>query len=1145
MPFFLCCNYFNFIVIIYQKTIFMKNRYSLLLFLIVFQIQAQVQTTYLWHLHQPTYWGDVSLQNPNRSQLLKESQDLKNSGQNTYSDGLAHPLNNLEEIFSLPDRVQAYQFKPKNAVNSIMGFPKAGAQITYGGSLMESINSLAPTGQWGYQSNWASNIVTAKNWLTSGGKTRMDVVNFTMHHTLSPLVSDEVLKKEIQAYKFYAAQTFGSQTSKGYWPAECAFSERIIKTLVDEGIEWSVISNSHLARTLVDYPLVFGTNGCNIDPPNRADKNLTNGVNWHNGQIDGRGGQFAAPYCFTPHKAKYVDPTTGTEYKIDIVPMADLDSYKDGFSQQGIGNLQTSIAPFAIPGRPSLVLLAHDGDNAWGGGSSYYDEAVPSFTNAVAGAGYTPTTIQQYLTDNPVPTSDIVHVEDGSWFNAANDWGSPQFINWLWPFYTTPAYEFNPNGWTEDVRNQAVMIAAENHCVMAEQLEGSVQIADIVNPTASASPAEKAWHFFMPGLDSGNAYYGDALDLEMKATIAANNAVALAQPTLNANPNTDTTKPTVFVPQRFPYNPGEIGFGPNYGYQQKLNTADFTVWTLAYDVKGIQSAVLKYRIDADGTNPLATNQNETYTGGNEVGQWISLPMAERVFPKDNVTNNPNISFFILPTKIANQYHAKISGVSQKLVDYYVEVTDVNGNVTKTAIQHTWVGQNLNVNPVVNFTPANNYSTTPIDVTITATDSTDPNPTLYYTIDGTTPTLASPSAVTTTTINITQTTTIKVFAKDNEGNVSDVVTKTYYIGDIPNLTIHFKPPTSWTTPKIYYWNATPIGNLADATWPGVNMTAECNGWYSYTFNGITATNLIFNNGSGIQTADLFANGNAWYDYATSSWVNPALNPYQPCVTISPVGGTFPSGNTVNVTITATDADDPNPTIYYTTDGSTPTTTSASATSQVVLPITSTTTVKAIAYDAFTNFSDIKTETYTFTNPVNTITVYFKPPSGWPVPKVYYWNALPSGSIANATWPGVSMTVHGNGWYRYSFTGITSINVIFNNGNGGVGTNQTIDLTNITQDFWYDWVNGVVLANPEIEQIANEFVLFPNPTDGIVSILSNENVTEVGVFNMLGELVLHQKIENKQLNLKELPIGTYIVKMITESKKVIFKQIIKKS
>lgn len=1128
------------------------RKHLVLILILVFNsgINAQVQTTYLWHLHQPTYWGDKSISNPFRSQLLKESQALKLSGQNTYSDGLAHPLNNLEEIFSLPDRVQAYQYKCKNAVSSIMGFPKAGAQITYGGSLLESINSLATTNQWGYQNNWQNNIITAKNWLTSGNQTRLDVVNFTMHHSLSPLISEEVLKKEMEAYKFYAAQTFGSQTSKGYWPAECSFSERIIKTLVNEGVEWSVISNSHLARTLSDYPLVFGTNGCNIDPPNKADKVSNAGLNWHNGQIDGRGGQFAAPFCFTPHKAKYVDPNTGIEYKLDVVPMADLDSYRDGYSQQGIGNIQANIAPYALPGRPSLVLLAHDGDNAWGGGSSYYDEAVPGFTNTSATAGYTPTTIQQYLIDNPVPASDVVHVEDGSWFNAANDWGSPQFINWLWPFYTTSNYEFNPNGWTEDVRNQAVMLAAENHCIMAEQLEGTVQISDIVNPTVTASPAEKAWHFLLPGLDSGNAYYGDALDLEMKATIAANNAVSFAQPTLNANLSTDNTKPSVFIPQRFPYNPGEIGFGPNYGYQQHLNTADFTVWTLAYDVNEIQGAVLKFRTDLDGINAANSNQNETYLGGNEVNSWQTLTMQERIFPKDNITNNPNISFFILPTKIANQYWAKITGISQKLVDYYVEVTDTYGNVKKTDIQHTWVGLNLNINPTVAYTPVNNYSTTSMTVTITATDSADLNPTLYYTTDGTTPNLASNAAVRTVNIPITQTTTFRTFAKDSDGNVSDVSTRTYYIGAIPSFKVYVKPPASWTTVKIYHWNATPTGNLIDSTWPGNAMVAECGGWYGYTFTGITSANLIFNNGSGgagNQTANLSISESAtstWYDVAAANWGIQVLNPLPPCVMITPAGGNFSLGNTVNVTISATDTDTQNPTIYYTSDGSIPTISAASAMNQIVLPITATTTIKAIAFDSFSNFSGVQSETYTFSTAPVSFTVYFKPPAGWPVPKVYYWNALPTGILANAVWPGVTMTVFGGGWYQYTFIGISAVNIIFNNGSGGVGTNQTGNLTNIIRDFWYDWTLGEVLATPGIAKLENQYLLCPNPTFDIITIASEDRVVEVGIYDSKGSRIACYKINNQQIDLSLFAPGTYILKLITEEKKVVFKQVIKK-
>ena len=85
--------------------------------------------------------------------------------------------------------------------------------------------------------------------------------------------------------------------------------------------------------------------------------------------------------------------------------MADLDSYRDGFSQQGTTNIDTNIAPYANPSRPPLVLLAHDGDNAWGGGSSYYNEAVSAFSNAAAAKGYTPSTITHNLSEFPVPNT--------------------------------------------------------------------------------------------------------------------------------------------------------------------------------------------------------------------------------------------------------------------------------------------------------------------------------------------------------------------------------------------------------------------------------------------------------------------------------------------------------------------------------------------------------------------------------------------------------------------------------------------------------------------------------------------------------------------------------------------------------------------
>jgi hypothetical protein len=504
----------------------MKNmKYCILLLMICFTLlNSVVHTSYLWHLQQPIYWPEQSQWYPYHYQTAWESHELKMNGGNIYSDGLAHPLNDLQSIFSNADRVAIYQFRARDAVQSLLGLPKAGAQVNYSGCLIQNVNSLANANQWGYYQNWQQSFIEARNWLTSGGKPRLDIVGFSMHHALSPLVDENALRKQIQAHRFIYALNFGTnpQYSKGYWPAECSFSERMIKTLVEEGFEWSIIANSKLARTLNDYPLNFGTNGCNTVPPNRADKVLTNGNHWWNGQIDGRGGVFAAPYCYQAHKAQYVNPETGEIYKITVVPMADMLSYMNGYGTMDTSIIDNHIAPFDVPQKPSIVFMAHDGDNAWGGGFSYYHDSVPNFAYAAHNQGYVPTTIEQFLTDFPVADNDIVRVEDGSWFNAENDWGHPQFINWLWPMYTGN-YQFDPNGWTEDARNWAVLTAAQNRVETAENLsEEQVLIEHIVSPNENSNFAERAWHYLLPGYASCYMYYGTSIDMEVKPSIAAN-----------------------------------------------------------------------------------------------------------------------------------------------------------------------------------------------------------------------------------------------------------------------------------------------------------------------------------------------------------------------------------------------------------------------------------------------------------------------------------------------------------------------------------------------------------------------------------------------------------------------------------------------
>lgn len=673
----------------------------------LFLANAQkVYTTYLWHMDQPVYWADKSVDKSDSKQFAEESHRLKMTGQNRYPGStVSHPTNDLQEIFSKADRVQAYQFTPRNAVNSIKSLPDAGAQLSISAGLMENIRSLGAKNQWGYSANWMNSYKEAIGWKTSGNFPRLDVVNFTYDHALSPLVSERTLVKQIKAYQYVAAKFYG-HTSKGYWPAEGAFSQRIIKSLVECGIEWSVIANSHLARTLSDYVHPYNING-NVEAPNRADMVPAKGINWYDGAIDGRGSRLAAPYCYQTHKAQYIDPSTGTPYTIDVVPMCNYISYIDGYSGANVSDVQSKIEPFSSTARPSIVLLAHDGDNAWGGGSSYYNEAVPGFTNSAAQAGYRPTTIQQFLKDHPTPTDAIVKVEDGAWVNAESDWGHPQFINWLWPLYSKTDYRFNPNDWTEDARNWAVITATENFVTMAEDLEGgNLRYQYIAEGGTNATNAEKAWHFYFGGLNSGFMYYGKAEDMEVKPSMTGNIAIDYAQRVINANSGIDNTAPAVFIPQRFPYNPGSSGFGPITGYKKVNYASDFHVWTYAYDVSGLKSVKLKYRIDADGTIPAGFSHNKIYAGGSEVGAWETIEMIRQPMAADPTTDS-QLNFFILPAAKADLCFAEIKGFKDKLIDYYVEAVDSKDNVFRTPIQHVYVGSGDSggtVNPNPNPNP---------------------------------------------------------------------------------------------------------------------------------------------------------------------------------------------------------------------------------------------------------------------------------------------------------------------------------------------------------------------------------------------------------------------------------------------------------
>ncbi|MDQ6528401.1 Ig-like domain-containing protein [Flavobacterium sp. LHD-85] len=175
-----------------------------------------------------------------------------------------------------------------------------------------------------------------------------------------------------------------------------------------------------------------------------------------------------------------------------------------------------------------------------------------------------------------------------------------------------------------------------------------------------------------------------------------------------------------------------------------------------------------------------------------------------------------------------------------------------------------------------------------------------------------------------------------------------------------------------------------------------------------------------------------------------------------VAISPASASLYAGNTQQLTATISPTNATNKNVTWSSSNTAIATVNSSG---LVTAVSSgTATITATTQDGN------KTASATITvNPNTNFTVYFYKPSNWGTGiKIYYWNALPTGVLATATWPGVNMTDAGNGWYSYTFTNVTSTNLIFND-----GTNQTADLSRNKNGWymnsaWYDSNPGTGVA-----------------------------------------------------------------------------------
>lgn len=187
-----------------------------------------------------------------------------------------------------------------------------------------------------------------------------------------------------------------------------------------------------------------------------------------------------------------------------------------------------------------------------------------------------------------------------------------------------------------------------------------------------------------------------------------------------------------------------------------------------------------------------------------------------------------------------------------------------------------------------------------------------------------------------------TATITATTQDGNKTASAAIT----VNPNTSFTVYFYKPSNWGTGiKIYYWNALPTGVLANATWPGVNMTDSGNGWYSYTFTNVNSTNLIFNDGTN-QTADLSRNKTGWYMNSTWYDSNPGTGVAVTSVSLSPSSASLNAGGTQQLTPTILPANATNKSVTYSSNNTAVATVNSSGLITAVANGTATITVSTV-------------------------------------------------------------------------------------------------------------------------------------------------------------------------------------------------------
>jgi hypothetical protein len=278
------------------------------------------------------------------------------------------------------------------------------------------------------------------------------------------------------------------------------------------------------------------------------------------------------------------------------------------------------------------------------------------------------------------------------------------------------------------------------------------------------------------------------------------------------------------------------------------------------------------------------------------------------------------------------------------VTFTVEARDNAGN-TSTATRNVTVFAPDTTPPVVSVDPAGGTYGPGKTISLSANEAA----TIYVTTDGTTPTTSSP--VYSGPIALTSM-TLKYFARDTAGNASTVATQTYVLDNAAPILTVTPAAGAYASGQLVTMTSSESGSIfytTDGSTPATAVTGSTKA-YSSPF-ALTANTTVK-----ALAVDAYGNASA---VTTNAYT--MLDTTPPVVTATPPGGSYPVNQQITLTVNEAGSS-----IYFTTNGTTPTATTANKYSTAIT-LTAAMTLKYFAVDPSNNSSAIVSQAYTVTAP----------------------------------------------------------------------------------------------------------------------------------------------------------------------------------